>query len=223
MAEGGYLRANVVSTLDGSATGEDGLTGSINDAADHRVFALLRALSDVIVVGAGTARAEGYRRARTPDGWRAMRAAEGLSEHPTIAVVSRSLNLPEPLLDVDPEGGALVVLTSQDAEPSRIAALTELLGDGAVVPAGRGSVDVESALRHLAGQGLRRMLTEGGPQLLNDTIRAGLLDDLCLTMSPLLVGGSGPRLGTGAPVHQRMHLRHALQSDGSLLTRWVRR
>src|SRR3954451_700770 len=81
-----WLRVNFVSTLDGAATGADGRSGSINTGADREVFALLRALADVVLVGAGTARAEGYRRAVTPRKWRARRQAAGQQAHPVVAV-----------------------------------------------------------------------------------------------------------------------------------------
>ncbi len=220
--ERAVVRANVVSTLDGSATGDDGRSGSINDEADHRVFDLLRGLCDVVLVGAGTARTEGYGRVSTPRIWRGLRAAQGLAEHPTLAVVSRTLDLPDQLLADDPDGGPLLVLTTQDADPHRLGTLTERLGAGAVLQAGRGSVDLAGAVERLAGAGLRRVLAEGGPHLYNDLARADLLDELCLTLSPLLVGGDGPRIAGGAPLHTRLSLAHALASDGPLLTRWTR-
>ena len=86
-AERPWVRANFVSTLDGAATGADGRSGSINTGADREVFALLRALADVVVVGAGTARAEGYRRVVTRAKWRDRRAAAGQTAHPAVAVV----------------------------------------------------------------------------------------------------------------------------------------
>ncbi|GAB3590056.1 pyrimidine reductase family protein [Angustibacter peucedani] len=220
--EGAVVRANFVATLDGSATGDDGRSGSINDPADHRVFDLLRALSDVVLVGAGTARDEGYGRVRTPDRWVALRTALGLADHPALAVVTRSLDVPEALLEPADGAGELLVVSTQDADPARLGQLRERLGDERLLLAGRGSVDLAHVVERLAGSGRRRVLAEGGPQLMNDLVRAGVLDELCLTVAPLLVGGDGPRIGRGAPVHERMRLAHALVSDGPLLTRWTR-
>jgi riboflavin biosynthesis pyrimidine reductase len=217
------VRANFVSTLDGSATGDDGRSGSINDDADHRVFAALRALCDTVLIGAGTARDEGYGRLGTPDAWAEVREANGLAQHPLLVLVSRSLELPEKVLDDVPEAGGLLVLTTEDADPLALAALTERIGPSSVLQSGRGSVDLVSATESLAGRGLRRILCEGGPQLMNDLARAELVDELCLTVAPLLVGGHGPRISAGAPLRTRMRLAHALRSDGSLLTRWTRR
>jgi riboflavin biosynthesis pyrimidine reductase len=216
------VRANFISTLDGAATGDDGRTASINDPADHRVFALLRAVSDVILVGAGTARDEGYGRARTRERLQPLRASLGLADHPTIAVVSRSLELPDALLDESEGSGGLVVVTTQDADPLRLAQLAERLGQTRLLLCGRGSVDLVTALERLAGMGFRRVLTEGGPQLMNDLTRADLVDELCLTIAPLLVGGHSPRIGAGAPYRRPLRLAHAVTSDSSLLTRWTR-
>ena len=87
-----WVRANFISTLDGAATGDDGRSGSINTGADRDVFALLRALSDVILIGAGTARVEGYRRATVQAPRLHLR--QGRPAHPTIAVFSRSGDVP---------------------------------------------------------------------------------------------------------------------------------
>jgi riboflavin biosynthesis pyrimidine reductase len=220
--EDAYLRANVVMTLDGSATGPDARSGSINDDADARVFALLRALADVVVVGAGTARVEGYRALDTPARWRALRGSLGLAEHPTLVVVSGSLALPEALFGAGPDAGPVLVITTEDADPRRADLLRTRLGPGAVLTAGRSGLDLDAAVEQLAGRGLRRVLVEGGPRLLGQVVHAGLLDELCLTMSPLLVGGDGPRVSAGDLADHRLRLRHALGSGGSLLTRWTR-
>lgn len=216
-----FVRANFVTTLDGSATGDDGRSASINDAADRRVFGLLRALSDVVLVGAGTVRAEGYRPVRTREPWQALRAAMGLAPHPTIAVVSRSLELPDELLTRTGDAGPVLVLSTSTADPRRAAQLADRLGAQAVLRAGRDRVDVTGALEQLGARGLRRVLLEGGPQLMGDVVRAGRLDELCLSISPQLVGGPGPRLADGPPLEQSMRFAHGVQSSGCLLTRWV--
>ena len=89
--------------------------------------------------------------------------------------------------------------------------------------AGEAGVDLRLALDALAGRGLRRVLCEGGPRLLGEMVADGLLDDLCLTFSPLLRGGDAPRALNGAPTApRRMRLAHVLEEDGTLLTRWLR-
>ena len=121
-AERPWVRANFVSTLDGAATGPDGRSGSINTGADREVFALLRALADVVVVGAGTARAEGYRRVVTRAKWRDRRAAAGQTAHPAVAVVSRSARVPPLLAEQRAESGDAYLLTCAAAGTTALAA-----------------------------------------------------------------------------------------------------
>lgn len=188
---GPVVRANFVSTLDGHATGGDGRSGSINSSADKEVFEVLRALADVVVVGAGTIRAEGYGRLRTRDpDLVAVRRAAGRPDHPTLAVVTASGDLPDKVLDDDPEGGSLLVLCAAAVAGE----LTQRVDPGCVVPAGAETVDPRLAVGALHERGLDHVLTEGGPHLLGGWLQAGMVDELCLTIRPVVVGGSGPRI-----------------------------
>ncbi len=221
-----YLRANFVTSLDGAVTGEDGLSASLGSAVDRRVFALLRALCDVVLVGAGTARAEGYHRVQVPAELRPLRERLGLAPAPTLAVVSASLDLPETVLDTvleTADAGPVVVVTCGGAAPERVAQVRELLGSDAVLQAGTQRIDIADAVEQLAARGLHRILLEGGPRLMGEVVEAGLLDELCLTLSPVVVGGDGPRLLAGPPASMHLRLAHVLESDGVLLTRWVSR
>ena len=218
-----WLRANMVSTLDGAATGPDGRTGSINNEPDKRVFSLLRTLADVIVVGAGTARAEGYRHPRPVTGDRAV-LREGRPPAPTLVVVSRSANLP-PGLAAAPEVegcGEVLLATSAAAEERALDAAREALGESQVLVTGEDGVDQAALVRHLAGRGMPRMLTEGGPQLLRDIAAAGVLDELCLTVVPHLLAGEHPRILTGDGVELSLSPRMLLEAEGTLLGRWLR-
>ena len=217
-----YVRANFVTSLDGAVTGEDGLSGSIGNEADRRVFALLRALSDVVLVGAGTARAEGYHPVRVGTAWRGLRERLGLAPAPVLAVVTATLDLPSTVLDPQEGSGPLLVLTCGGADPARVAEVREQLGHEAVVQVGRDRIDVAEAVEQLAARGLRRVLLEGGPRLMSDVVASGLLDELCLTLSPVIVGGHAPRVVSGRPVDQGMRLAHVLESRGVLLSRWTR-
>lgn len=213
-----WLRANMVATLDGAATGPDGRSGSINAPPDHRVFAVLRARADVVLVGAGTVRVEGYRAPRTPGALVAGRRARGQEDHPPLAVVTATGDLPEAMLVDEPR--PFVVTT--DRAPG-LARLRRLL------PADRllvhdGAVDLRAAVAAVARAGYPRVLTEGGPHLLRELVGAGLVDELCLTWSPLLVGGPAPRaLAAGGwfSPPRRAHLAHLLHADGVLLGRWL--
>lgn len=193
-----WTRANMVTTLDGRATGADGRSGSINSEADKRVFAVLRAVASVVVVGAGTVRSEGYRRLRTPARFREHRRELGLPEHPVLAVVTSTGDLPGALLQRDDERGRLLVLTSARMPLARRELLADELGPGdEIVTCGDDGVDPRRALDALHEHGLPHVLTEGGPTLLAHWVAAGLVDELCLTVRPLLLGGSGPRILEG--------------------------
>lgn len=211
-----WVRANMVSSLDGSAV-VDGRATGLGSPADKTVFDLLRGLADVVLVGAGTARTEGYRAMRPKPAYADLRAAEGQAPVAALAVVSRSL-------DLDPGsqlfGGAVrtVVVTHAETDPAKRAALTEVAD---VVVAGETDVDVAAALDQLAERGLRRVLCEGGPSLLGDVAACGRLDELCLTIAPMLVGGDGTRIVQGGALTARMTLGHLLESDGVLLGRWT--
>ncbi|MEU0136282.1 pyrimidine reductase family protein [Streptomyces sp. NPDC006296] len=214
------LRANMVSTLDGAAQ-HDGRSQGISCAADMRVFGTLRGLADAIVVGAETARAEGYRPARAREAFAARRAAAGQGPAPAVAVVSASLDLDFSLpLFVSPLVPTLVV-TGSAAPPDRIRAAREAGAE--VVIAGDGSaVDPARAVAELDRRGLRRLLTEGGPRLLGQFVAAGVLDELCLTLSPMLTAGDAQRIagGPAVSVPERFSLVSLLEEEGFLFTRY---
>ncbi|GAA3744230.1 pyrimidine reductase family protein [Salinactinospora qingdaonensis] len=216
-----WVRANMVATLDGAAAGHDGKSGSINTTADREVFTLLRALADVIVVGAGTARAEAYRRPRVRQAHRTTVRA-GRPPHPALAVVTRTAHLPPLLAADDPAAGPVLMVTCSHAGAPAIEAARHTLGSEQVIVAGESTVELSVAVRELHRRGLARVLCEGGPHLLRDAIDAGLLDELCLTVTPLLVAGDQPRIAVGADVAQSFTLRLLIESQGTLLNRWVR-
>jgi riboflavin biosynthesis pyrimidine reductase len=215
-----YVRANMVTSLDGAAQGTDGRSGTLSSPADKRVFALLRGLADVILVGAATARVEKYGPAEAGQAHAARRAGLRQRPAPPIAVVSRRLDLDPDGPLFDPGGERTIVLTASSAPPDRRAALAERAD---IVVAGEDGVELRLALDALASRGLRRVLCEGGPRLLAELVVDDLLDDLCLTFSPLLRGGDAPRALNGPPMPaRRMRLAHVLEEDGTLLTRWLR-
>ncbi|MFG2562778.1 pyrimidine reductase family protein [Streptomyces sp. NPDC048496] len=217
-----WLRANMVSTLDGAAQ-HDGRSQPISCDTDMRIFGTLRALADVVVVGAETVRMEGYRPARARDAFAARRAAAGQGPAPAIAVVSGSLDLDFSLpLFVSPLVPTLVV-TGAAAPPDRVEAARSVGAE--VVIAGEGSrVDPTRVVRELADRGLRRQLAEGGPRLLGQFVAARVLDELCLTLSPMLTAGDAQRI-TGGPsvaVPERFTLASMLEEAGFLFTRYRR-
>lgn len=214
--DGPLVRANMIASLDGAAWGPDRRSGSINGPADWRVFRVLRALSEVILVGAGTARAEEYRPWPVPRDLVELRAAAGLPPQVEIAVVTRTGGLPPGLHGVDRP--PLVCTSEEGAERLGSDVAPERL-----VVAGGSDVDLPALLDALAARGLTRVLVEGGPELLGALVAADLVDELCLTTSPAVVGaGPGRILGGSAFGEVRpARLAHLLHSDGMLLARWV--
>jgi len=216
----GWLRANMVSGLDGAAR-LAGLSEGLSGDADKRIFGVLRALADVVLVGAETVRAEGYRPARARAEFAAARAAAGQAPAPAIAIVSRSLVLDlsaplftEPLVRT-------VVITTEDSPAETRKAVAEVAD---LVVAGTGSVDLPVAVAALADRGWTRQLTEGGPRLLAQLAADGLLDELCLSLAPVLSGGDAPRIlqGPQMPAVQRMRLVSLIEQKGFLFTRYLR-
>ena len=209
----------MVSTADGAAAGGDDRSGTINTPADHVVFELLRALSDAVLVGAGTARAEGYRPLRSAREHAAVRAEHGLPGPLALVLVSRTGNVPTSLRQQSDDAPVHVVLP----ESGPVDRLRVALGREAVHVCGHADVDLPEAIASLHGVGLTRMLTEGGPSLLGALLRAGLVDELDLTVTPLVCSGPAPRIVTGAPLDQpaRLKLHTLLEGENSLLARWL--
>jgi riboflavin biosynthesis pyrimidine reductase len=207
----------MVSTADGAAQ-LDGRSGGLGNAADSALFALLRAQADVLLVGAGTARAEGYAGDHPVPAMRALRARRGLTTAPRMALVTNRAALePTDPLFTDTEVRPLVV-TSAAAPRARVDALA---GVADVVIAGDARVDLGRALDELADRGLRRVSCEGGPTLLAQVVAADRLDELRLTLSPLLTAGDAHRITAGPVVHpRRMELVHLLEDDDHLFLRY---
>lgn len=215
-----WLRASMVASVDGHAEA-DGTSAGLSGPADVAVLRTLRALADVVLVGAATVRAEGYGPAVVRDEFTAVRAAAGQTPVPAIAVVSASLDL-----DFDsPLYKAAVVptitVTVADAPPDRI---ERARASGEVLLAGqRGRVDLPAAVEMLARGGRGKMLCEGGPKLLAAAIAAGCVDELCLSISPQLRAGAGPRILDGPDLSEPVSLQlHALLAqDGFLFARYL--
>ncbi|WP_326571934.1 pyrimidine reductase family protein [Actinacidiphila glaucinigra] len=217
-----WLRANMVSSLDGAAR-HDGRSQPLSSDADMRVFGVLRALADVVVVGAETVRQEGYRPARAREAFADRRTAAGQGPAAAIAVVSARLDLDFSLpLFTEPLVPTLL-LTGEDAPADRVAAAEK--AGARVVRAGSGAgVEPARVVRELAALGLRRMLAEGGPRLLAQFAAAGVVDELCLTIAPLLTAGDAMRImnGPGITDPVRYTPLSILEEDGFLFTRYVR-
>ncbi|OAH15462.1 2,5-diamino-6-ribosylamino-4(3H)-pyrimidinone 5'-phosphate reductase [Streptomyces jeddahensis] len=217
-----WLRANMVSTLDGAAQYE-GRSAPISCETDMRIFGTLRGLADAVVVGAETVRLEGYRPARAREAFAARRAAAGQGPAPAIAVVSAGLELDFSLpLFAEPLVPTLVV-TGAAAPPARLRA-AEKAGVEVVIAGEGAGAEPARIVRALADRGLRRLLTEGGPRLLGQFVAADALDELCLTLSPMLAAGAAQRIvgGPEVDVLKRFSLASLLEDTGFLFARYRR-
>jgi riboflavin biosynthesis pyrimidine reductase len=209
------MRVNFVASLDGVVAVE-GRSAGLGSPGDLRVFRLLRALADVVLVGYGTAAAEGYGPVAPDSAVAGLRAALGRPAELPIAVVSRRASLArDDRLAVPPT----IVVTCASSDPGRRAELTE--AGVTVLVCGDDDVDLPLALAQLAGRGLERVTCEGGPQLLRSALAAGVVDELDLTIAPALVG-TGARLAGEAALPELAWFRPAqvLEEDGVLFTRY---
>lgn len=214
-----WVRANFVASLDGAAT-HHGKAGPLGDPEDQRVLLALRQLADVVVVGAGTVRAEGYGGLGLDDAAIAWRRERGLPDIPALAIVSSALDL-DPGAEVFTAPGPRPIVLTHDASP---AGGRERLGEVAeVVRCGARRVDPVRALAELEARGLHQVLSEGGSRLFATLIEADLVDELCLSLAPLLEAGPAGRIAQGAVTVQRdMRLGHVLRGEQILFLRYER-
>src|SRR5450631_54285 len=194
---------------------------------------MLRALAAVILLCAATVRDGRYCPARVAARWAGLRA--GRADTPPIAVLSGRLDLDpaSPLLAEAPAGARTIVITAQSAPADRRA---EVARHADVIIGGEHEVTASAAVSALASRGYREILAEGGPHLLGQLAAAGLVDELCLTISPVLAGGPAGRIIQGAgpapgrPAADgrlpagpsRMTLAHVLAGGDYLLCRYLR-
>jgi riboflavin biosynthesis pyrimidine reductase len=216
----GGVRANMVASADGAAAA-DGVSRGLQTPGDNRVFAALRDLADVVLVGAVTAQAEGYRPARFDQARGAVRRQYGFGPALPVALVSRTLRLDlAGALFTDPAQRPLVV-TCAAAAPS-----ADLSRAADVIVCGDEHIDFGEARRQLAARGLTRVLCEGGPTLLAQLIDDGELDELCLSITPLLMGPAAGRIVAGQPrpaVPRGVDVHGLLEEDGALFVRYCAR
>lgn len=212
--DGRHLRVNFIASLDGAVTVE-GRSGGLGTPGDRRVFQILRALSDVVLVGHGTSSGEGYRPIAADSAVGRLRASLGRPATAPIAVVSRraSLSPQDQVL-----GGPTILVTCAAADPGRRNALAAAGAD--VLVCGEDEVDLALALDRLAERGLEQVVCEGGPVLFASALPAGVVDELDLSIAPALVGDEH-RLVSGLPGVVGMALLQVLAEDGVLFTRYA--
>lgn len=203
---GRWVRAMMVTTLDGAASGPDGLSGSISGEADKQVFDAVRREADAVLIGAGTMRAERY----GPFRGRAR-----------LAILSGTLDLPwdEPVFTESAQRP--LILTGADADPGKAAKIAKAEETCEVV-----IVDVDdpkALLDALADRGLDRVVCEGGPTLLRNLVAAGLVDEADITVSPTFAGSEHSPDTPSLPAVVGFDLAHVLTEDGFLMCRYLLR
>ncbi|MFI6483050.1 pyrimidine reductase family protein [Nonomuraea sp. NPDC050663] len=204
-----WLRLNMVASADGGAWVK-GLSGGLSSKGDRVIFGVLRRLADVVMAGAATVRTEGYGPAK---------AKPDRQVPPPVAVVTRRLDLDlgSPLFT---EARTRTIVITCESAPSDRRDEAARLAD--VIVAGDDRVDFASALSQLRERGLGKILCEGGPRINAQLAAAGLVDELCLTTSPLLIGGGAARILNGEASHVPLRLGQVLEEDGVLFCRYLR-
>ncbi len=216
-----HLRVNMVSSADGAAT-VDGRVGVLTGAADQKLLHLLRALSDVVLVGAGTVRAEGYGPIALPEDEQRRRTQAGQAPNPRLAMLTRSLEL-DLTAPVFTEATARpLVITVASAPVDRRAAAE---GVAEVVVAGDAVVDLRTAVEALVTRGMPRILSEGGPTVLAELFANDLVDELCLAVAPVVTCGEELRITSGPALSSpaQLELTQLLEQDQYLFMRYGRR
>ncbi len=206
-----WVMANMVMTADG-AYSSSGTTRQISGDADREMFHMLRAAADVILVGAGTARTERYRRPTTTANLAPLRVEMGLTLAPRLAVVSTTGSFPPDQPFFSGEGPDPVIFMPENRQPD------PPLDSVEVRKIGTTEVEPGAVLESLYDDGARVVLCEGGPHLLGQLASAGLVDELFLTLAPVLVGGSQTGLLGGVEqMHRQMRIHHLIEGDDHLM------
>lgn len=222
-ADGGvWLYTNMIASADGG-TAVSGISGHLGADGDRVMFAALRSVADFIIVGAATVREERYLAPIQDQETADARLDRGQQPHPTLAIVSRSLNVPLDLPVFDQPDHRPIVVTVESSDQSRRRQVEER---AELVVAGQSDVDFELALDALASRGGRTILCEGGPSINGQLINAGLVDEWNLSVAPSLLGADSKRAAVG-PLPEGpptgMTLTRVWADDDFLFCRWVKK
>jgi riboflavin biosynthesis pyrimidine reductase len=202
-----WLRINLIASVNGAAAGDDGTSNSLTNRVDRRILGTIRRLADVVLVGAGSVRAEGYVLPRTAP----------------LAIITGKGDLSGHRIPADVPAGRLMVLC-----PSRaVAMVTSTLGsatatiialDDSPEP---GLLDVAEAIAALRERGFESIVCEGGPLLAAQLINHDLVDEVCLTTSPQLSPAPLPVL-SGLSSTRSLQLTQLFSDESSyLFARWA--
>jgi len=212
------VRLNMIVSVDGG-TSWNGVSGGLGGPADTALFGVMRTLPDAILVASGTMRAEHYGPAVLPDAAQDARRARGQRPVPPIAVVSRRcvFDWDDAFFTAATERPFIITVSSADA--ANVARAREV---AEVIIAGDDLVDLNAAVSALGERGVETILAEGGPTLNGELATVGLLDELCVSLAPLLASGDAKRIIAGSALAQleRLRLRSILEEDDYLFLRY---
>lgn len=213
-----WVMLNMIASVDG-AIAIDNLSGGLGGPADLAVFKAIRAVPDAIVAGSSTVIAEDYGPALPSGPVKQARLERGQQPTPPIVVLSKSLRLAPTARLFTNNPTRPIIYTDQLAAPDRRMALSAVAD---VVSAGADGVDLHQALDDMYSRGMRTVLVEGGPSVNAQFFALDLVDELCLTTSPMLVGGDGPGIIAAAGMRpQQLSLDRVLMADGMLFSRYL--
>ncbi len=215
-----WVRAMMVMTLDGASVGPDGRSRSISSDQDRAILSEVRRLSDVVLIGASTFRSERYKPMLARPSAAEERALLGLASAPVVAIVSGSLDLPweEPIFS---ESAVRPIVITSAGSPRAEDALARAEAHADVIVLPGASMDAEALIDALVARGLGRIVCEGGPVLLAQLIRAGLVDEADIAIAPILAGGGQIAGGEVGQVPRRMRLAGSFAIDDFLFTRYL--
>lgn len=216
--EGSWVRAMMVTTLDGAAAGPDGRSRSISSNADLQVLIEARRLCDAVLVGAGTIRAERYKPFRVKQENVQSRVDAGLAPSVVPVIVSQTLDLPWDDQIFSESDIRPIVVTHESVSPSALSRAGEAAD---LMQCGSTTVDLAMAIESLQQRGIQRIVCEGGPTLLQAMFTADLIDEADISLAPLFVGGQS-KSGTPWQEVKRMRLIQVLEDDGFLFNRYIR-
>jgi riboflavin-specific deaminase-like protein len=210
-----FVYVNMITTLDGRAA-LDGRSAALGSEADLEMLLDLRTVADAVLVGTGTVRAEGYDRLVRSEERRARRRASGLAEDPLAVLLTRRFDVPWDAGLFAAADQPILIYTGVEGEPPDMAAPVEIVRLVDPTPA--------AALADLRGRGVRALLCEGGPTLHGALHAAGLVDELFLTLTPVLTGDEDePSIITGGrlPGVAQLELLSVRQAGSELLLRYA--
>jgi len=201
-----WLRINLISSVSGNAGGSDGTSETLTNPADRRLLGVIRELGDVVLIGAQSLRAEGYL----------------LPRRSPLAVVTASGDLTGHGAGDSIEAGRVLVLCPAAAEPRVRETVGTAVVDVVHVPDDGGRMSMTDIVAALRSRGLASIVCEGGPSLASQLVAAGLVDELCVSTSPLLNGADLPVFGGRKFDDVRLELTQLVVDDQSgVYARWA--